>query len=127
MLINAIGHDVVTPAITLLWTNSNPTSAFAASTVSLDRDGYDFLLIECLTSTTELYRTASLVLNDTGVGNQYISCLGGNTSASRMATIKDGGITFTTGYYVNQTDSYTLASGSGTGYAIPYRIYGYNP
>ena len=57
-------------SISLLWTNSAPTSTFAAQTVTVDLSGYTAVLIKTLndrTSNTPQYHSELIFVGDSGV------------------------------------------------------------
>lgn len=114
---------------TLLWTNPSPLSSagFAAQTLSLDLSKYEGVLIESLintNSTLDGFRMPVYVPKD-GV-QKYVEAGQlkvvppasnfGATIYSRLVTVTDSGITFSTGYAGPSTTNNTAC--------IPYRIYG---
>lgn len=127
MILNGLCDNVLMSRPKLLWRNDNPSSAFASNKdISLDREGYDLLLIEFMTSTTRQCLNVTILINDPHINDQRILSIAGPDSVSRNVSLNDIGIVFSTGYYTRYTTSGTVVSGSGTNYAIPYRIYGYN-
>ena len=102
-------------SMTLLWTNLDEESAFAAQTVSLSLGGYDAVLIKF-----KLTASGSIYANTIGFVGEQTTLYSSNASTTsytykRYATISTSDITFTTGYR-NTT--------SGTSYAVPCEIYG---
>lgn len=97
---------------TLLWTNSSPTSNFAAQTVEIDLSNYDAVDIE-----TYLTANGMTSIRRTAVGYQgEAGGLGsGGDRYTRNANVTTSGIAFTVGKQ-NGTDN--------AGAAIPYKIYG---
>lgn len=97
--------------IDLLWTNPNPTSAFAAQTVALDLSGYDAVIIRVDQERCKTYVCF--------VGYQYdfATVPSGYTPASfgRLATISSSGITFGSGYYNTGINDTVI---------VPAQIYG---
>lgn len=118
--------------INLLWTNPNPTSAFAAKTVSLNLSGYDMVEIAFYQATSQLYTHTKRVLvgcvSDLGaVTTRFLETSGTSTSGtwstSRQVNVKTTGITFGAGAY-----EYTYNNGNNhvvnNSYTIPLKIYG---
>ena len=117
------------PDIELLWTNPNPTSAFAAQTVSLDLSNYKSVCIEYVqnsTSSAKCYPKAFYAVGDTvsvpasnATQQAYIGGAYGRSGASystaRVLSITTTGIVFGTGY---------AQTGAGSGYGVPQRIWG---
>lgn len=104
-------------AWTELWTNPNPTSNFAAQTVSLDLSGWSFIAIVTSFSASHDYQTTHLVrVGDTSpldTGNLFTTMY----TAKRSASVSSNGVTFSTGYR-NTTET------TGTNYCIPLAVYG---
>ena len=102
---------------TELWTNPDPTSNFAAQTVSVDLSAWTWIAIRIIPNTnndgdeTQFAMVGrSTILEASNYGsNQY--------KYMRKATVSTSGVQFSTGYR-NTTGT------SGTGYAIPQAIYG---
>lgn len=106
----------------LLWTNPNPTSNFAAQTISLDLSGYDAVDVVAVVSRTS-GRMGMCRLFVGAPVDQSLAVLGDDaTKHARDLTLYSDGITFQNGYYQY------MASGSSkttdAGQAIPYKIYG---
>lgn len=101
--------------MTLLWTNPDPTSSFAAQTVSVDLSGYDAIEIVG----TGGVQTPRLFINKMLVdGNNWAMFSVSGASSyyyNRHVDVLTTGLTFSTGYR-NGT--------AGTGYCIPLKIYG---
>ena len=103
----------------LLWTNSSPTSNFAAQTVSLDLSDYDAVFIECNTSTNATTgRTVAIGLVGTSV--RLVTAI--YQIHERIATISTTGIAFAQNYYLVSYASSNLTANNG--YLIPTNIYG---
>ena len=102
---------------TELWTNPNPSSTFAAQTVSIDLSSWHLICI--LAKPQETGATTSAFLAAVGTQNILSVPNLGSTQYfyKRNATISTTGVTFSTGY--RNTNSTT-----GTGYCIPTAIYG---
>lgn len=103
--------------MTLLWTNPDPTSNFAAQTVSLDLAEYNAVLITYTAQANSTRFGSAIGLID---GNNYFVTIGIDSTANnyiykRGAAADNSGVTFTTGY---------RDTTSSTGYAIPLYIYG---
>lgn len=125
----------------LLWTNSSPSSTFAAQTVSVNLSNYDAIIIESKASSAKSntfpsFRTPTsgypynqvyqnrIFVNKNESGDilfgsdiRYPSSTGSPASSvtHRSVTISDSGVTFGNGY----------ADGTWTDYAaIPLKIYG---
>lgn len=104
-------------AISLLWTNPNPTATFAAQTVTVDLSGYTAVLIKTLndrTSNTPQYHTELVFVGDSSV------CYSSNANTTayqykRQADVTTSGVTFGGGF---------RNTSAGSGYAIPQNIYG---
>ena len=101
-----------------LWTNSSPTSSFAAQDVSVDLSPYEWFVIETRWSTTsnivlpltmfEVDETRHMVW----MGNNSTNRTGGRAFTYSIA---NQAITFEGGYY---------NASAGNAYAIPLAIYG---
>lgn len=102
-------------SMTLLWTNLDDESAFAAQSISLSLGGYDAVLIKF-----KLTATGTTYGNTIGFVGEETTLFSSNASTTsytykRYATITTSDITFTTGYRNTST---------GTSYAVPCEIYG---
>ena len=98
----------------LLWTNPNPTTAFAAQTISLDLSEYKYVVIVSKNSISNDPSPRAVdvfpVLDNYEAG---LKIKGPSTSTSRTITISQAGITVTT------------STGSpANNFVIPYKIYG---
>ena len=102
---------------TLLWTNPNPSSTFAAQTIPINLSSWH--LIAILAKPQETGSTTSVFLAAVGTDNILSVPNIGSTQYfyKRNATISSSGITFSTGY--RNTNGTT-----GTGYCIPTAVYG---
>lgn len=110
----------------LLWTNPNPTSAFAAQTLSIDLSGYESIIIQAKGwQPVTTYTPLKILIPKDGkqhtiIGNQ--NDFDGKMSTyeytwyARGVTVTDDSIVFTTGY--------VTGSSTGTGACIPLEIYG---
>lgn len=102
-------------SMTLLWTNVDDESAFAAQTLSLSLGGYDAVLIKF-----KLSASGTIYANTIGFVGEQTTLYSSNASTTgytykRYATVTTSDITFSTGYR-NTT--------AGTSYAIPCEVYG---
>ena len=104
---------------TLLWSNSSPSSSFAAQTIPLSLSAYSVIAIACKQQDSTAIDMAIPCLGF--VGNTLQCCIPNIGSTQyfykRTATIASTGVTFSTGY--RNTNSTT-----GTNYCIPVAIYG---
>ena len=100
-----------------LWTNSNPTSDFAAQAVPVDLSGWHLICIMCKQVATGSYLTPCLA----AVGETTTIAVPNASSTQyfykRDVTVTTSGVTFTTGYR-NTTGT------SSASYCIPVAIYG---
>lgn len=106
----------------LLWTNSKPTSDFAAQKVSIDLSAYEFVEIEHLS--THRYKIEKCSKN----GGQFHLgfAIPSNNNATaypyaayRYATVTDSGVTFTDGGSLTNTANATTNIN-----CVPTRIWG---
>lgn len=102
-------------SMTLLWTNVDDESAFAAQTLSLSLGGYDAVLIKF-----KLAANVSTYANTIGFVGEQTTLFSSNASTTsytykRYATVTTSDITFSTGY---------RGATVGTSYAIPSEVYG---
>lgn len=102
-------------SMTLLWTNVDDESAFAAQTLSLNIGGYDAVLIKF-----KLAANVSTYANTIGFVGERTTLYSSNASTTsytykRYATVTTSDITFSTGY---------RGATAGTSYAIPCEVYG---
>ena len=110
------GPIKVTAPLTLLWTNSSPTSTFAAQTISLDLTNYDAILVKCRATTSAgQYFSQFCFKGETVNASVSSKSYSGTNVYSRGVQCTNSGVTFTNGY---------SGSTSGTGNAIPVQIYG---
>lgn len=101
----------------LLWTNSSPTSAFAAQTVALDLSDYSlFLLIYKGYHTNDVYFSYLGTINMSA----RLSCMT-DISRFRDITVTSGGIQFGT---AKKYTTYGGASTDDNDHIVPYKIYG---
>ena len=116
---NALGtlNDKVNSLFSLLWTNPNPTSEFAAQNVSLDLTGYKAIIVVAIDYISRPYRTSTFCPVDGGTS--FILCPYAentiNNFSGRRITVDSSGVYFGTG--INQ-------SGTNAGNAVPIYIYG---
>lgn len=102
---------------TSLWTNSSPSSDFAAQTIPLDLSGWN--LIAVLAKTTTSGNTTSVFLAAVGTGSILSVPNLGSTQYfyKRTMDVQTTGVTFSTGYR-------NTSGTSGASYCIPTAIYG---
>lgn len=103
--------------LTALWTNPNPTSSFAAQTISLDLAQYELILITFhnFASTDAQYGLLAqlCIVGDTNY-LQFTSATN-NRNGRRLATITTTGVQFAACVYND---------GTNNNYGIPYQIFG---
>lgn len=129
MIINSSGYDEPGSRLTLLWTNPNPTAEFKANSVAeFDRGDYKVLYVLCLASTTNLQLDTSIIINNVefhaGLVGQSVRVRYGAVRASRIVTLIDNGLSFSTANYESMSKTGSITTGTGTKFAIPYKIYG---
>ena len=115
--LNTLLNDV--PHYTLLWTNPNPTSAFAAQTISLDLSKYDAIEVvadgwagnKCYGSQV-IYKNQLFAMSG---GRKYFFCW-------RECSFNDTGITFSLARYINAYNVWKVSE--STTDCIPIKIYG---
>lgn len=102
--------------MTLLWTNPNPTSTFAAQTVALDLSDYDAVGINLKWHKgVENFIPMMILPKGAERWQLFQAATDVNRTGGRFATFVSSGIAFTNATY----------NGSSTNdYAIPYKIYG---
>ena len=107
--------------LNVLWTNSNPTSSFAAQNVQVDPTGYKYLIIDCYLVTNNT-RQINFVWIPDGRGGVITSIRYGQASAyDRNFTYSNGEIQFSgCTKYDWTTDSTSTANDN----LIPYKILG---
>ena len=110
----------------LLWENPDPTSSFAAQTVSIDLSSYDSILIFFRMATTTTYGDYSTSV--IGSGETNFSAIGDLSAAAipmirqRHYTPTSTGVTFGSSYQKVATDG--AAPSVNNTVSIPYRIWG---
>ena len=102
---------------TSLWTNSDPSSNYAAQTEAMDLSAYTWIAIIAKTQTTGTVETTHLVRVGSSVIMSVPNLAGTQYFYKRQADVTTNGITFGTGYRNN-------TSTSGTNYCIPIAVYG---
>jgi hypothetical protein len=114
--VDASGADSVLPfsgglKLELVWTNPNHKTDFAVNqAISIDLSGYNYIYAESFYNTTEMvHYTGSTLISIGGTGAIFATY--DKYTNSRTITVSNTGISFT-------------ASSGGTGYCIPYKIYG---
>ena len=107
----------------LLWTNENPTNGFKPQTISLDLTNYEYVLIECNTSTKYFKPGYTLIKITETEPTDWIRLASGwndrtsYLSFTRFAWASPIGVNFSTGF---------MTAGANTTAIIPVRIYGIN-
>lgn len=106
----------------LLWTNPNPTSAFAAQTISLNLSEYNFIIVESIAGISLTSISKQTIFNKISdyTTNRY--CIGYTNSDNdgiirHIANISNSGVTFSAGY---------LNTSLRNDVCIPVKIYGVN-
>lgn len=116
---NAVQNQAITNAFggILLWTNPNPTSNFAAQTITISSTDYDVLEIFYMTvqSTNNQLKNVKTIKNYNVVLDYYDGY--SSKGALRTATIIGDQITFSNSFYDSITGSQN--------YCIPIYIIGY--
>ena len=102
---------------TSLWTNSAPSSDYAAQTEAMDLSAYTWIAIIAKTQTTGTVETTHLVRVGSSVIMSVPNLAGTQYFYKRQADVTTSGITFGTGYR-NNTGT------SGANYCIPVAVYG---
>lgn len=128
------GDVVITPggsfSPTLLWTNSNLLSSFAAQTIPLDLTDYSFIIIEYGVNEVGLILTAMFPVptlpppagysSYNSLEGWYISGANGRMS-QRSLQITTSGVAFSGGV---RFDAYNSSNTSDDTRCLPYRIWG---
>ena len=104
-----------------LWTNSKPTSSFAAQTVSLTLSGYDYVLVCATWDINNPHRTLPCHIAQVG-GSYDGGYMGGRNPSNdsfvgRSIDVTTSGITFAGGYKGTTSDNKVC---------IPFAIFGIN-
>lgn len=79
----------------LLWSNTNPTTSFAAQTVAVDLSGYDFVMVIAYESTSADVEMSATIRNGVGVKGRLF--LMANSRQFRAIEISSTGVTFGVG------------------------------
>lgn len=128
MIINASSTDITGNRLTLLWENDNPSSDYDNDApIAIDREGYEFLLIEFLPVSSMNYLNLSILLND--IGKYKLNTCAGSLNGYRYVTISDTAIAFSSraSYFriLSNGGNTMVDFGSRNNFLIPYKIYGY--
>lgn len=116
-------------SIKLLWTNASPTSEFAAQTISLNLNGYDYVAIEYRANSAgrhkmEFCKVGEPCHLDAVCGSSDNGLGGANVlSIFRQAEVSTSGVVFTKGIYTKQ-NSTSVTYTDAPLWAVPRRIYG---
>lgn len=108
MLPSELGSGVVTMQTKVLWTNSSPTSAFAAQTITVENmSEYQYIMVQIRHSTVTSINTSNIFFNEYGIDNGIYSSFIEDYICGRAAIIRTSTtIQFDTAYKGNnQTDS----------------------
>ena len=117
--LNTLLNDV--PHYTLLWTNPNPTSAFAAQTISLDLSKYDAVeVVFKRYNTVKIYSTQRLFEKG---ANYTLGTTTDETFRYRLCSFNNSGVTFGTPLYMPSYGTWKPTTASNA-CDIPYKIYG---
>lgn len=100
--------------VKLLWTNSSPTSAFAAQTINLDLSKYNYIIVEFLSNTSYQVIRSRTILNKNDT-DYFGAGFTTTNSYTRNVSFNDTGVTFGVG----KMD--TTANNTNV---VPYKIYG---
>lgn len=103
----------------LLWTNSNPTGAFAEQTISLDLSGYQYAIIDCRFDSNNEGTYYKTIIEIGQSGNASSNLLNGYVTTRRDVSTSNSGITFSIGKWSDSNGTHT-----GTTQCIPYHIWG---
>lgn len=110
------GGDTYGEVQVLLWTNSTPSVAFAAQTVTVDLTEYDGVIVEFTDTSNPTKINGRIKVSKTpelfGVGSRVVN----ETFARNISSLNDSGIGF--------SDCYRDTSLFNTGF-VPLKIYGY--
>ena len=118
-IVNAPGADGTIDAdlMDLLWTNSSPTAAFAAQTISLNLSGYESVKIVFRRMTADSYCITYEV--EKNAGATYVSMMwvqNSNEIVRIINSVTDTGVNFGKGIDQSGADN--------NGYLVPLKIYG---
>lgn len=107
----------------LLWENEDPTSSFAAQTISLDLSSYDAVYVFFGYTNGDVFQRGMMLIDSATNHFRYT----GNSSNNirmfeRTATANTSGVAFSDGTYRTQGSAGT--SNTGNSYMIPFAIYG---
>lgn len=93
--------------VTLLWTNPNPTSNFAAQDVALDLSDYTFVLVYCSVSTTSNGLSGEIGIPGIDDFTFRVSCnpQNNNYNNSREFSVTRTAVSFGVCKYNNTTDN----------------------
>ena len=106
----------------LLWTNSKPTTAFAAQKVTLDLSKYTYVAVDTTYGYNGLFANdCTLQKTLIQVGSSNMVC--GTQEAKYATTCREATVT-TTGIQFSIGKFYNGSNVTSNNYAIPYHIYG---
>lgn len=112
-------------SMTLLWTNTSPTSSFAAQTIALDLSAYDavFIIANSNTSDFPAMPTSFGIIGGGTCCIDYAYACGSAGLSGIMARVfipTSTGVEFEGGYIANFTANYNTADNL----LVPQKIYG---
>ena len=102
----------------LLWTNSSPTSSFAAQTVAVDLSGYDFITVVAYESTSNAVEMSATISNTIGAKGRLF--LMANSRQFRAIEIGATGVVFGVG----RSGAISETAAEDNTAAVPVYIYG---
>lgn len=113
--INEVKGSIPTLGLTLLWTNTAPTSSFAGQAVPIGLTDYNAVLIVSRANTSTAEYISNIVIKGLGTFSSYMRTSSATTTLFRTASCDNDGVTFGGGY---------SGTTSGNGNMIPVYIYG---
>ena len=114
----SVSGSIPVELIKTLWTNPNPSEAFAAQTITLNSDDYDFLLVETKYAYNSSYRVGTLILTKGSSGLIGFGDVFGGISKNVYRTL-----TRSSNTSYSFTDAH-VESTVNNNYLIPLAIYG---
>ena len=117
--------DVGAMSVTLLWTNSSPTSNFAEQTIEVDATAYDLYLIVFWRSNTDSSNRICSVIMPKGYGS-LVQNIDASRFVYRTVTVSTNpvGFNFASGFKINTYAATSAATDNS--FMIPIFIYGIN-
>ncbi|MBQ5658679.1 MAG: hypothetical protein IIV02_04015 [Peptococcaceae bacterium] len=105
----------------LLWENASPTSNFAAQTISVDLNKYNFILVGYAAEASSPNNMQFRILLNDELKTSYIQYISRLNLSYRKVSIKAEGISFGSG---SRSDYGGNTVVEDLGAVIPFRIYG---